>query len=95
VAYDSIAPAEDAEAWDIGIFGVHIGVSVLAGLIGNERQIREAAFSEPRLSFNCTVVLRYRTHLESRKLAPMPNLLQKHSHFSRIGGLHVRYPLSA
>src|SRR5882724_6246041 len=26
--------------------------------------------SEPRLSFNRTVVLRYRIHLESRKLAP-------------------------
>ena len=26
--------------------------------------------SEPRLSFNRTVVLRYRMHLESRKLAP-------------------------
>ena len=26
--------------------------------------------SEPRLSFNKTVVLRYRSHLESRRLAP-------------------------
>jgi hypothetical protein len=26
--------------------------------------------SEPRLSFNRTVVMRYRVHLESRKLAP-------------------------
>ena len=26
--------------------------------------------SEPRLSFNKTVVIRYRIHLESRKLAP-------------------------
>ena len=26
--------------------------------------------SEPRLSFNRTVVLRYRMHLEARKLAP-------------------------
>jgi hypothetical protein len=43
VADDSIAPAENAEARDIGVFGVYVGASVLAGPIGNERQIREAA----------------------------------------------------
>jgi hypothetical protein len=42
VACDSIALAEDAEAGDIAVFGVHVDASVLAGRIGNERQIREA-----------------------------------------------------
>jgi hypothetical protein len=30
--------------------------------------------SEPRLSFSRTVVVRYRMHLESRKLAPGPSI---------------------
>jgi hypothetical protein len=42
MAGGSIAPAEDAEAGDIGVFVVHVGASVLAGPIGNERQICEA-----------------------------------------------------
>src|ERR1039457_5085713 len=41
--YDYIAPAEDAEAGDIGVFGVYVGASVVAGPIGNEWQIGETA----------------------------------------------------
>jgi hypothetical protein len=43
VADDSVAPAEDTEAGDISVLGPYVGASVLAGPIGNERQIREAA----------------------------------------------------
>ena len=41
VANGSIAPAEHAEAGDIGVFEVHVGASVVPGLIANEQQIRK------------------------------------------------------
>jgi len=51
--------------------------------------------SEPRLSFNKTVVIRYRMHLESRLLAPATiNLRQREGHWAIVNlsgkGGHVR-----
>jgi hypothetical protein len=42
--------------------------------------------SEPRLAFNRIVVLRYRSHLESRQLAPGPST----SGWARFGGWPMR-----
>src|SRR5437868_5174994 len=38
VANDSIAPAEDAEAGDVGVFRAHVGPCVLTGQVRNERE---------------------------------------------------------
>ena len=43
VTDDSIAPGEDAEAGDIGVFGADVGAGVVAGHIGHEWKIGEAA----------------------------------------------------
>jgi len=43
MVYDYIAPVENAEARDIGVFRVYVGAGVVAGPIGNERQICEPA----------------------------------------------------
>ena len=44
--------------------------------------------SEPRLAFNRIVVLRYRSHLESRQLAPEPSICV----LAPCGGLPTRRP---
>ena len=41
--------------------------------IGRSTSSWEWYCPEPRLSFNQTVVLRYRMHLEKRKLVPVPS----------------------
>src|ERR1700693_3283721 len=40
---DSIAPAEDAEARNVGVISVYVGTCVLGGRVRNKRKVRKAA----------------------------------------------------